>query len=477
MAGVTSVGVGSGLDLESLLAKLVDAERLPAETRLARREATIQASISAFGGLKSALSGFQTSLAGLRDAASLGAPAASVSDSTLFSASAAAGAASGQYQVQVLNLAAAQKLVSGDFASGGALVGSGTLTIETGSNSFDVGVAAGTTLAQLRDLVNDAPGNSLVSASLLTVDDGNGGTVTRLVLAARASGAANAVSVTVADDDATNTDAAGLSRFFFSDGNPASQLAGLTAARDARIAIDGLTVSSATNTFVDAIDRVTITALREPEDPLDPESAQLSIARGKGTIIARIQAFVAAYNEARATIRDLTRFDQASGEAGQLLGDATVRNVDSGLRRVLASAVDGPATYDSLASIGIVSQRDGSLALDSARLNAALDKGFDDVVELFSGEDGVGARFAAVLDGVLSGTGSIRARTDGFDRQLRDISQQREALDLRVTAIENRFRQQFIALDSLVARLQSSGDYLLAQLENTSAIITGRGKS
>jgi len=249
MAGITSIGVGSGLDLESLITNLLNAERTPTETRLAVREASIQANISAFGNLKSVLSAFETSLAGLRSADDFNARSASVSDTTYFSASASGDAVIGSYSIQVLNLASAQKLASTDFTGPDDTVGAGTLTISSAEGSIDIEVAAGTTLLQLRDAINAAPGNDLATATLLTVDDGFGGTVTKLILTSRSSGEDNALEITVADDDGQNTDDQGLSRFYFSAGDAGSQLSELSSARDARIAIDGFTASSSSNTF------------------------------------------------------------------------------------------------------------------------------------------------------------------------------------------------------------------------------------
>lgn len=476
MANVTSIGVGSGLDLENLLTDLINAERVPTEARLATREARVQANISAFGNLKSALSTLQGSLAGLRDADALRAPAATSSDPTLFTAAALSGAQAGRFSVQVLNLARAHKLASGDFGGGGSTVGSGKLTITAGAQSFDVDVAAGTTLTALRDAINGAPGNNAVTASLLTVDDGlgGGGTVTKLVLTANTTGADNAIAVTVADDDGQHTDDLGLSRFFFAAGNPQNRLSEIAAARDARISVDGFTASSSTDTFTGVLDGVTITALREPADPLAPETATLSVATDRNRIPGLVEQFVAAYNEARATIDELARFDQAGGPTGPLFGDPTLRNIESGLRRILADTVEGTEDFRSLAALGVVSERDGTLAIDSRKLNVAIQSNFEDVVNVFASADGVATRFDEALDAYLGSNGVIRTRTDGFDKQLQEIGDQREALALRVTALERRIRSQFVALDQLVARLQSTGDFLLQQLENTSKIITSR---
>ena len=314
MASIGSLGVGSGLDLETLVTKLISAEGTPRINSLATKEANIQADISAFGSLKSALDKFRSAVATLADASALQARTVSTGNSKYFSASAGESAVSGQYAVQVLNTARAQKLVStADFANASALVGAGTLTISVGSASFQVTTTASTTIAELKALINDAADNAGVSASLLVVArdplNAAAGTVARLALATDETGTANGIGITVSDADANDTDALGLSRFYFSSGDIAnSQLDEQQAAADARIAVDGLTAFSSTNVFSDVIDGVTITALKTPADPLNPDVEILGIALDNNSVAARIRAFVTAYNEVVSAIqnRDVT---------------------------------------------------------------------------------------------------------------------------------------------------------------------------
>lgn len=303
---VGAVGVGSGLDLEGLINKLIAAERTPKLNSLAAKEATIQANISAFGGLKSVLDQFKSGLAGLLDAEALQARTASSSVPAYFSASAESTALAGQYDVQVLNLAKAHKLVStANFASSTDTVGAGTLNISSGGSSFQVTTTATTTLAELEGLINSATGNTGVTASLIVVAadplDAGAGTLTRLVLNGTSTGAANAIGIAVNDSDGNHTDNQGLSRFYFSAADlPGSQLAQQQAALDARIAVDGFTAFSSTNSFSSVIAGVTITAQREPTDPLAPESAQLTVAQDRAQLTSKVQAFVKSYNEVRA---------------------------------------------------------------------------------------------------------------------------------------------------------------------------------
>lgn len=475
MAGLSSVGIGSGLDLEGLVTKLLDAEKTPKLQALAKREARVQGDISAFGALKSVLDKFRTSLTGLSNESALAPRSAASSAPGTFTATASSSAVPGTYTIQVLGLASAQKLAStAAFADGSALVGEGSLTFSSGSTSFQVDTSATTTLTQLKDAINSASGNNgAVNASLLVVDDPDpladpDATVTRLVLASTATGTANAIGITANDTDGNNTDASGISRFYFASGDPSSQLEEKQAAADARIAVDGFTAYSSTNVFDDVVDGVTITAVDDAADP-----ATLTVSLNTSLLTARVNDFVKAYNDVVNTIRQTSGFNAATGAAGALNGDATVRAIGTRLRGILGDTVDGNSGIRSLADLGLKTNRDGTLTIDNARLSSALSGNFEEFATLFASGDGVATRLQSTLDDYLASDGIIRTRTEGFDEQIKAITAQREALALRLEKLEQGYRDRFIALDSLVSKLQSSSDFLLAQLENTNKIITG----
>ncbi len=482
MASIGSLGAGSGLELESLVQKLVKAEGTPRINTLARREATIQANISAFGSLKSALDQFRTGVRGLTEAESLQQRTANTGNSSYFSASAAASAAPGAHSVQVLGTARAHRLVSAaDFADASATVGEGKLTIALGANTFDVTTTASTTLAELKTLINEKAGDSGVSATLMVVAnnplDPSAGTVTRLVLSSAKTGSANTIAVTVADTDGNDVDNQGLSRFYFSSADPTnSQLNQQQAAADARIVVNGFTAHSASNTFRDVLEGVTITALKDPADPLAPAVETLAVAMDRASVAARIRSFVNGYNEVVKTIRNVSSYDSATRKAGALNGDATVRGIGSQLRTIIGTQSANADGINSLARLGITTQRDGTLAVDSGKLDAALAASPTEVDQLFRGADGVATRLGKALDGYLDREGMLASRTQGFDRQLAQIGTERQNLNVRLEKIEAQYRSRFTALDALVGQLQSTGSYLDTQLANTSSIISGNRK-
>jgi len=473
MASITSIGVGSGLDLENLVSQLVDAERVPTENRLDLRKAEVQASISAFGSLKGVLSGFQTALADLKDLADFEGRTTSASDTSLFSATATNQAAVGNYSINVLDLAQNHKVVSRGFSSPSDIIGTGTLTLEVNSNAFSVDISTGS-LTEVRDAINDATDNTGVTASILTVDDGVGGTESKLVFTASESGEDHEIKITVADDDLVNDDNSGLSELFFEQGSVNNQLSEIDVAQDARITVDGFTVSSSSNTFGNAIEGVTITALAESEDPVNNPPDSLSVNLGKAGVNSKVIVFVEAYNSLKGVFDKLTGFDAATGTAGLLNGDSTVRTLENQLRRILSDRVSGlSGTLDTLTGLGITTNDSGQLTLDQSTLDTAIENDFDAVGELFSSTDGIAARLDNLVSDYLSTSGQFKMREDGLDAELGDIEEQREALDFRVTNLEARVRQQFSGLDILISQLNSTGSFLMEQLKNTSAIITG----
>jgi flagellar hook-associated protein 2 len=180
MATITAAGTGSGIDIENIITKLVEAESVPAQKRLSLREMEIQADISAFGSLKGTLTDFRKALANLSSLQNLAARAATSSNPDSFTVSANSSASIGRSQIEIVNLASAHKMVSSaNFSGPTAAVGAGTLNIAVGSESFDVTIVGGqnNTLAGIRDAINNAQSNPGVTASILTVSDGMGGTV------------------------------------------------------------------------------------------------------------------------------------------------------------------------------------------------------------------------------------------------------------------------------------------------------------
>lgn len=384
---LSSPGIGSGLDVSGILSQLMAFERRPLAV-LDTREAKYQAQLTAYGSLKGALSAFQSAIAGLADAAKFSAVTASLADTTVATATASSVAAAGSYSVEVQTLAQAHKLKSANFAATGSTLGSGTLTIQFGSYSGGaftlnpdkaaqtITVDAGqSSLAGVRDAINAANGG--VSASI--VNDGSGN---RLVIASKDSGVANALKITVADDDLANTDNAGLSQLAYdASTGGTTNLTQTVLAQNAVVVIDGISISKASNTLTDAIEGVTLNLLKANT----PGATTLTVSRDTAGVQAAVQSFVKAYNDLNKTIADLSKYDAAGKRASTLTGEATVRSVQAQLRGVFNAALStAGGGLSALQDIGITFQKDGTLKFDSSKLNTVLSDSTKDVSTLFA---------------------------------------------------------------------------------------------
>lgn len=384
---LSSPGLGSGLDVGSLVSQLMALERRPL-TALASKEAKYQAQLTAYGSLKGALSSFQTAVAALASPAIFSAARASIADSAVATVSASSAATAGSYSLEVQTLAQAHKLKSGGFAETSDIVGTGTLTIQfgtysTGSFTLNPDKAAATisidsgksSLAGVRDAINAA--NAGVSASI--INDGSGN---RLVIASKDTGVANALKITVADDDLGNTDNSGLSQLAYdASTGGTTNLSQTVAAQNASAVIDGIAISKSSNTISDAIEGVTLTLLKENT----PSATTFSVSRDTAGVQTSVQSFVKAYNDLNKTVTDLSKYDAANKKASLLTGEATIRSLQSQLRGVfntsLSTAGGGLST---LSEIGIAFQADGTLKLDTARLNTVLNDPTKDLSTLFA---------------------------------------------------------------------------------------------
>lgn len=383
MASITSPGIGSGLDVTSLVNSLVTAEGQPAAQRLDTREAKLQAQLSALGSVKSALSTFKGALSSLTNAASFQKRSAVSGNADLFTATVSGTPAAGSYEIEVTHLAQAHKLASAPFTDTLSAVGTGTLTFQFGDPTKPaqtVTIADGdNSLTGVRDAVNAA--NIGVRASIVKGDNGY-----QLVFSATNSGTDNSLRITVAESpaDGTNTDLNGLSRLAY---DPAAavgdgkNLTEVSAAEDAVVMIDGIQVTSATNTISDAIAGVTLTLKKEEIGT----KATLDVSLDKTSAATAVEGFVNGFNNLVGTFTQLSGYNAETKQGGILIGDSGLRSILSQLRGVLGSPVEGlDGTYRALADLGIKTQADGTLSLDKTKLNAALDSNFDDIGRLFA---------------------------------------------------------------------------------------------
>lgn len=459
MAGISSSGLGSGLDINSLVSQLVAAEIQPQQTLLNTRQTRLQTQISALGNLKSLISTLNGSLQALQSGGALQKMQASSSDNGVLSVSAGSSASAGSYQVEVLSLAAAQKLGSSGFANAATTaVGTGTLSFSVNGSTFDVAIdSSHNTLNGIRDAINGATGNSGVNAAIVNADDG-----AHLVLTARQTGLANAITVTQSGGDG------GLAALAYDPGNGVNALTQLNPAADASVKIDGYLHASASNTLTTAIDGLSL-KLTEAQ-PGTPVTVTVSADAAGAT--SAIKSFVESYNNLVTGIAGMTAYDAEAKKAGALLGNAAVNAISQNLRRIVGSTASGAGSFDTLAKIGISSKADGTLTLDASKLSTALQSDIDDVSQLFSASDGIASRMGTAVSSFLGSDGVIQSGTDSANGGIRDVQKRLSALSQRSLQLQTTYLAQFNAMDALVSQLRSTSDFLTQQLAALPGFVT-----
>jgi len=395
MAAISSLGVGSGLDLSSLVNGLIEAERAPVANRLATREQDLSTELSAFGLLRSSLSQFQSSLSGLQSSTAFNAKSISLSDDDApFNATIENFADVGSYSVEVTAVARAQSLASSAataFASVDDIVGEGTLTIQFGTTTtgpyaftadpeqsprvLDISAANGNnTLGGLRDYINENDFD--VQASI--VNDGNG---YRLVLTSERTGALNSMELTVTGDgDGNDNDNSGLSQLAFN-ASAQTSMTQTVGAQDAALSINGLDITRDNNTVTSAINGVTL----ELKNADIGNIVNVEVSENRSEIAGSINGFVEAYNALAESIDSLTAYNPETASGSVLTGDFTVRSVESRIRSIMFGSVSGlQGNIKSLVDVGITSDSSGKLKVDQSKLDDALENYSEEVEALFS---------------------------------------------------------------------------------------------
>lgn len=447
MATISSTGIGSGLQIDSLVSQLVAAERSAVQTRIDTKKTKLTEQFSAMATLMGGMSAFQSSLNGLVSAGSFTSRKVSVSDEKAFTATATSSAAAGSYDVQIEQLAKAAQLGSDAFASGGTAVGTGRLTISVGDSSFSIDVVeGGNSLANIRDAINKSSSNKGVQASLLTDVEG-----THLVLTSTKTGEDYALKVAASGGDG------GLQQLAYDpDGTQNMELR--TAAQDAVLFVSGYEIHSSSNTVSTAIEGVTLT-LKAPTE--EGSTVLLGLERDDTAIQEAAKKFVDSYNSLASTIKSLSRYDAVTEAAGALLGDAMLRNIDSQIRKLISTPVAGvTGNYNTLASVGITTQADGLLKLDTVRFNAALTASPGAVSDIFTSSNGVAVKLADFMASKTSVAGELTVRSSNITETLVDLKDQQDVLNARMKVVEQRYYRQFNALDTLLAQLNTTATSL-----------------
>ena len=426
---ITASGIGSGLDVEGIISQLMELERQPQQSLQSKRQ-RLDVELSAFGSVKSAMSELSTAAGTLGDANSFGSYLSESSDEAVFTASASGSAAAAAHDIEVITLASTMRVTGDAYASADTAVDSGTWRFGAHQGtpdvtSFELNVGAGEyTVTELRDVINEHADNDFMTASVLNTDAG-----AQLVFTAKGAGTDNAISV----DQPS--------------GNPVTVLQPAT---DSVVEIDGLTVTSGSNSVTGAIEGVTL-------ELVGVGTGSIETRRDTESLRENMDEFVTQYNALRDKLTELSE--------GELQGDRLPRDAELRLRSVFSLPVStGSGQALSPLELGFTFDRYGALSVDEARLVKAQEEGLDRFVEFFTESDGFGSRVVDALDEFTRADGLIGNREDGIDSRRDTLTDQIDRFDFRLEQVEARYRRQFSAMDSMVSQLQSTGQYLAQRL-------------
>jgi flagellar hook-associated protein 2 len=450
--GLTSVGIGSGIDIGGIVTALVNAESAGKIAKFDANEGTLTATISGIGSLKSAMSEFKTKLTTLTESTTFGSQKVSTSTKDYLSATVDKTAVSGSYQVKVEQLAQSQKVGSAVVTDNATTIGTGSLSIAVGTgDSFNIDVEATDTLTEIMNKINDSDDNSDVTATII-----NGELGPQLVLSSKNTGLDNTISVTATDTDG-NT---GLADTF--------TMTEVTPAKNAIAYIDGVKVVSQKNSISEAITGVSLTLTAADID----KTTTLTVSKDTAKTKTAIEGFVEAYNSVMNTIKDLTSYDADTEQAGILQGDSLPRSIQSQMRNMLSSQYSTADGDKMLANLGITTTREGLLEVDSTKLTEAIASDKGAIAEMFSTEDtGLASKMSSLMDGYVKSGGIMDGRDTSLDDQLSRIADSREALNTRMAAYSDRLYTQFNAMDLVVANLNSTASDLQSRLDSLPGVV------
>lgn len=471
MATISNLGVGLP-GLSDLYDKLQAAEETKL-TAIATQKTTYDAQITAFGKLQSALTNLQTAAAKLAKVDTWNSTSIS-STNTAFSATTSTGANVGDVTINVNKIAKGQVLTTaaGTIDSNtkqlGATTGTNSRTItitQAGADSkpLTVTLADGdTSLNGIAKAINAANGG--VSASVVKADTGD----YRLMLTSKTTGTDSNMTVTVTGDDT-------LKSIIGSDA-----LNEQVKSQNAVVDVNGIQIVRQSNTITDAMPGVTLTLKAQ-----STADETLTVARSTDDNKKAVTEWVTAYNSLQSTIATLTKYEPPavgataqSSNNGVLMGDSTIRGVQSDLRALLTNVQSG--SYAIMAQLGItqdpVKGADGalgSLKIDDKKLTQILTDDPSGIQAYFVG-DGKTTGFATQMNNKLTEMlstsagkeGVIQNAKDGINSTLKSIGKRYDAMELTIEATMARYKKQFNDLDKLVTKFNGTASYLTQQFSS-----------
>lgn len=439
---ITLGGLATGLDTNSLISQLLKVERRPLE-RLQIEKSYQNTRLKAFTEFDTKLKDFLAKAEELETSKELLANDATLSSESYFGATASSTAPKGTYAVEVVSLAKVEKEVSNGYADKDAHdFGTGTLALDVGGSAVSVNIdSTNNSLSGIRDAINAAGAG--VSASI--INDGDASNPYRLVLTA--DDAATTISMTTSLAGGTLNDL---------------PLTETQTGSQAHIKVDGIDIYRTSNTVTDAIPGVTLDLVKKNETV--GETTTLSVDTDLEAVSGKIDEFIDAYN-------GIVNFVQAQSDA-DWGSDSSFRSAKRRMQNLLTTAVGGTGSFQTLSELGLETQKDGTITIDSTKLNEAIQNDLESVEKLFVGEsgvEGIATKFKSYLDGMTdSADGILASKKKTTESSVRRIDSQILRQEARLEKREEMLRAQFTAMEQLVSAMNSQGAYLSQQLANIS---------
>lgn len=462
---ITSAGIGSGLDLESIIQASVDAENRPKIQAFAAKEESLKVELSAIGEVKSAIASLEDVIEKLVDPDNFSKRTATLKQpdsGDLISVTPTSDISVGEFDIAVTQMAQGSRAVTADgvYSSIDDVVSAsgGTLSFSAGAdNSFNLTVTAGMTLGELRDAINSSEDNFGLTANIVNTGGAAG---SKLVLTSDVSGDGNDLVIT---SDTSELDAI---ETYDADTNPTG---GMTIAADdkaqnAIITVDGLEVQSDTNTFKDAVQDMTIKALSlsSQDDSGVYDTAKLNIEYDRDSINTMVDELISEYNNLVGNIKFQSRIGKP------LNGDSSIRSLSDQLVSTLSTSLTSAGPFESIFDIGLGVDKDGYLEKSTLvrSLNDAMDSNFDEIGTAFAGDNGVATKLKELLENYNGSDGLIKQREEDLNGRIDDIEDDVLNHQYRMESFEQRLRKQYAGLDVLLAQMQQTQAYLGSQLAN-----------
>ncbi len=431
---ISSPGVGSGLDINGIVNKLMSVEKIPMQ-KLDKKEKAIEVKLSALGKLSSALSELKSSAAGLQDKVKLGHFVAESSNEDQLTATATALDMAENHTVKISQLATNHRLTSSPYESADTNIPAGTYTYsygvvgEEGEEQIQFSVdmdPAKSTLANLKDAINRSKDNGGINASIVNAADG-----THLVLTARESGTQTAIT------------ASGGNNMNFTE---------ITAAQNAEIFVDGMRATPTSNTVADVIPGMTLEL-----KATGPDTLTVGAKPDKKAMLETMKGFTGAYNKLNNLMKEL--------KDGDLRGEGITNGIESSLRsKFFSSTTNAEGETHSSVDFGLTFDKYGTLSLDESKFTDIVDNELMSMIDFFTAEEGFSAQLSESLDMYTDPEGLLNSRKKGFDSRLDSLDNQRERLEFRLEMVEDRYRKEFTALDSMMAELNTTSQRMSQQL-------------